>query len=188
MHVFDAMQQRRSIRKFLPREIPKDVLREIVSLSRLYPSGGNLQPVRFAIITAPEKRDAVFADLRWAMYLPEFNIAENERPTGYIVLLRDNRVKQKCDYDIGAASTMVMLGAVAQGLATCPIASFNKNNLSALLELEEHLIPELVIAIGYSAQESSVVPMVDSVKYTEDADKNILVPKWETDQVLVYSD
>lgn len=188
MYISDAMQKRRSIRKFLPKEIPGGILRDIVSLSRLYPSGGNLQPVRFAIITDSQKRDAIFADLRWAMYLPEFTIAENERPTGYIVLLRDNRVKQRCDYDIGAASTMVMLAAVAQNLATCPIANFNKNNLSALLELEEHLVPELVIAVGYPAQESRVVPMTDSVKYTEDPDKNILVPKWETDEVLVYSD
>ena len=188
MHVFEAMEQRRSIRKFLPGEIPGQFLREIVSVSRLYPSGGNLQPVRFGIITEPQMRDAVFADLRWAMYLPEFTIAENERPAGYIVLLRDDRVKQKCDYDIGAASTMVMLAAVEKGLATCPIANFQRSKLSALLQLEEFFVPELVIAVGYPAQESKVVPMQDSVKYTEDESKNILVPKWEADQILVYSD
>lgn len=188
MHVSDAMEKRRSIRKFLPKEIPAGVLWEIVSLSRLYPSGGNLQPVRFAIVTDPQKRDVLFADLRWAMYLPEFTIAESERPTGYIVLLRDERIKQKCDYDIGAASTMVMLGAVAQGLATCALASFKRDALSDLLQLEAHFVPELVIAVGYPAQESTVVPMEDSVKYTEDENKNILVPKWETNQVLIYSD
>lgn len=188
MHVSDAIKKRRSIRKFLPREIPAGTLQEIVSLARLYPSGGNLQPVRFAVVSAPATRDAVFADLRWAMYLPEFTIADNERPTGYIILIRDARVKQHCDYDIGAASTMVMLAAVAKGLATCPIANFSKNRLSALLQLEEALVPELVIAVGYPAQESRTVPMGDSVKYTEDADKNILVPKWEPEEILVYSD
>ena len=182
------MKNRRSIRKFLPREIPDGVLQEIVSLARLYPSGGNLQPVRFAIVTEPQKRDAIFADLRWAMYLPEFRIAEKERPTGYIVLFRDSRVKQNCDYDIGAASTMVMLAATAQGLATCALASFKKDALSNLLQLDEALIPELVIAVGYPAQESTVIPMEDSVKYTQDANKNILVPKWRTEEVLVYSD
>lgn len=188
MHVFDAMKLRRSIRKFLPKEIPTDTLREIVSLARLYPSGGNLQPVRFAIVTDPAKRDAIFADLHWAMYLPEFTIADDERPAGYIILLRDDRVKQRCDYDVGAASTMVMLAAVAQGLATCPIANFQRSNLSALLQLEEYLVPELVIALGYPAQESRAVPMESTVKYTEDPDKNILVPKWDTDEVLIYSD
>ncbi len=188
MNASDAITLRRSIRKFLPKEIPQGVLRQIVQLARLYPSGGNLQPLRFAIIQNPLKRDTVFSGLRWAMYLPDFTIAHHERPTGYIVLLRDNRVKQQCDYDIGAASTMIMLAATEQGLSSCPIANFPKKDMSALLQTGEYLVPELVIALGYAAQESSVVPMIDSVKYTEDANKNILVPKWETDAVLVYCD
>ena len=188
MNTSDAIIKRRSIRKFLPKEIPASVLKEIISLSRLYPSGGNLQPVRFAIVTAPGVRDSIFAVLGWAMYLPEFTIGDHERPTGYIVLLRDARVKQRCDYDIGAASTVVMLSAVEHGLATCPIANFNRNNLSALLQLEKELVPELVIAIGYPAQESRVVPMEDSVKYFEDENKTLLVPKHDTDAVIVYSD
>ncbi len=187
MQVYEALALRRSIRKFFPKEIPLNVLTNIVELSRLYPSGGNLQPVRFAIVTEKALRNAVFADLKFAMYLPDFTIEEQERPTGYIILLRDSRVKNKCDYDIGAASTYVMLAAVEQGLASCPVANFTKEKLSALLQLEEHLIPELVIALGYPAQESRTVPMTDSVRYTEAPDKTLQVPKHRLKDVLVFS-
>lgn len=188
MTIKEAMLQRRSIRKFLPKEIPYDTLKEIVELARLYPSGGNLQPLRFAILSAKKYTDALFADLRWAMYLPDYTIGESEKPTAYIVILRDETVKKKCDYDVGAASTMVMLAATDQGLASCPIGNFHAGRLSALLQLPEALKPELVIALGYPAQESRVVPMADSIRYTQDEQGNFLVPKWCAEEVLVFSD
>ena len=184
----EAMLQRRSIRKFLPKEIPLDTLKEIVELARLYPSGGNLQPLRFAILSTKEHTDALFADLRWAMYLPDYTIGQSEKPTAYIVILRDETIKKHCDYDVGAASTMVMLAATDQGLATCAIGNFHAGRLSALLQLPETIKPELVIAIGYPAQESRVVPMADSIRYTQDKQGNFLVPKWNTEDILVFSD
>lgn len=188
MQTFDAMQLRRSIRKFRPEPISGDCLQQIVEVSRLYPSGGNFQPVRFAIVSAPQLTDAIFADLRWAMYLPDFSIAPDERPTAYIILLRDASVSKKCDYDIGAASTMVMLAAADQGLGSCPIGNFTAAKVSALLNLPESLQPELVIALGYPAHESRVVPMGNSIRYTRNEAGDFLVPKWSAEEVTVFND
>ena len=186
METFEAMYRRRSIRKFRPDIIPVSCLQEIVEISRLYPSGGNSQPVRFAIITREDLRNTVFADLKWAMYLPDYTIEDNERPMAYIVLLRDDNIRKSCDYDIGAASTMVMLAAADKGLATCPIGNFSKSNLSALLNLPENLYPELVLAMGYPAQESRVVPMADTIRYSQDEKGDFLVPKWSAGEVTVF--
>ena len=188
MQTLDAMQLRRSIRKFRPEPIPAVQLKEIVEISRLYPSGGNLQPVRFAIVTSPELTDAVFSDLRWAMYLPDFTIEPDERPTAYIVLLRDTNISKKCDYDIGAASTMVMLAAADRGLGSCPIGNFTAAKLSDLLHLPDTLHPELVIALGYPAHESRVVPMKDTIRYTRDETGDFLVPKWSAEEVTAFTD
>lgn len=188
MQTFDAMLLRRSIRKFCPEPVSYACLKKIVEVSRLYPTGGNLQPVRFAIITKPELTDALFADLRWAMYLPNFTIAPDERPTAYIVLLRDASVSKKCAYDIGAASTMVMLAAADQGLGSCPIGNFTTAKLSALLNLPDTLHPELVIALGYPAHESRVAPMEDTIRYTQDEAGTFFVPKWSTEEVIAFTD
>lgn len=188
MNTIDAMLLRRSIRKFRPEPIPAACLTRILEAARLYPSGGNLQPVRFALVTTPALTDAIFADLKWAMYLPEFPIAPAERPTAYIILLRDGRISKRCDYDIGTASTMVMLAAVEQGLATCPIGNFQADKLRALLKLPENLHPELVIALGYPAQESHVVPMADTVRYAQTPDGSFLVPKRNLQDILVFDD
>ena len=186
MQTFEAMLQRRSIRRFRPEPVSIAILKEIVEVSRLYPTGGNLQPVRFAMITRKDLRDAVFTHLKWAMYLPGYAIAGSERPTAYIVLLRDNTVKKKCDYDMGAASTMVMLAPADKGIASCPIGNFSKHKLSALLKLPENLQPELVIALGYPAQESHVVPMGDTIRYAQDENGDFLVPKWSAEEVTVF--
>lgn len=186
MQTLEAMGKRRSIRKFRPEPIDIADLKDIVEVSRLYPSGGNLQPVRFAIVHAKTLTDAVFEDLKWAMYLPGYTIEENERPTAYIVLLRDETIKKKCDYDIGAASTMVMLAAADKGLASCPIGNFPAQKLRGLLELPENLYPELVIALGYPDQESRVVPMVDTVRYSQNEQGDFLIPKWSGKEVLVF--
>ena len=188
MQTLDAMQLRRSIRKFRPEPIPAVQLKEIVEISRLYPSGGNFQPVRFAIVSSPELTDALFTDLRWAMYLPDFTIEPNERPTAYIVLLRDTNISKKCDYDIGAASTMVMLAAADRGIGSCPIGNFTADKLNNLLHLPDMLNPELVIALGYPAHESRVVPMEDTIRYTKDEQGDFLVPKWSAEEVTVFTD
>lgn len=122
------------------------------------------------------------------MYLPDFSIALHERPTAYIIILRDDTVLRHCSYEVGAASTMVMMAATALGLASCAIGSFNIGTLTKLLHLEGSLTPELVIALGFPAQESHVMPMEASVEYVEDSNKNFIVPKWDIEKILVYSD
>ena len=186
MNTFEAMAERRSIRKFRPEPVSAHCLREIVEIARLYPSGGNLQPIRFAIVTDPALTAAIFADLRWAAYLPDYKIEKSERPTAYLILLRDENVRKKCDYDVGAASTMAMLAATEKGLATCPIANFHAANLAALLKLPENLQPELVLAVGYPDQESRVVSMSDTVRYSRDEAGTFLVPKWSGAEITVF--
>lgn len=188
MFTLEALTTRRSIRKFRPEPVSRELLDRIVDVARLYPSGGNQQPLRFAIITTPALSDELFADLRWAMYLPDYTIAKEERPTAYVILLRDNRIARKCDYDVGAASTMVMVAAADQGLGSCPIGNFTAAKITKLLGLDEHLHPELVIALGYPAQESRVIPMEDTIRYSQDPEGNFLVPKWNTEDILVFAE
>ena len=179
-----AMVLRRSIRKFRQDPIAPDCLRGIVEVSRLYPSGGNLQPLKFAIVTEAEKRDALFADLKWAMYLPGYAIGADERPTAYVVFLRDEAISKACVYDLGAASAILMLAATEQGIATCAIGNFSREKTVSLLSLPENLKPELVLAMGYPAQESFPVPMEDTFRYSRDENGNFLVPKRSLEEVI----
>ncbi len=50
MDVIEAIRTRRSIRAFKPDPVPKNVLRELLDVSRWAPSGGNVQPWHFAVL------------------------------------------------------------------------------------------------------------------------------------------
>jgi nitroreductase len=52
----EAMERRRSIRKFRPDPVPDDCIRELLDAARLAPSGCNAQPWRFKIVTDPAIR------------------------------------------------------------------------------------------------------------------------------------
>lgn len=53
----EAIQQRRSIRKFKSDHVPVEVISELLDAARLAPSGSNAQPWRFKIIRDRETRE-----------------------------------------------------------------------------------------------------------------------------------
>lgn len=53
----EAIEQRRSIRKFKPDAVPDDILGKLLDAARLAPSGSNAQPWRFKIIKDRETRE-----------------------------------------------------------------------------------------------------------------------------------
>ncbi len=188
MDVCTAIRSRRTIRRYKRQPVAVQVLQELVELGRLYASGANLQPIRFAIVSQEENVHQVFSQLAWAAYLPEYEVTEQQQPAAYLVLLRDDEVKHSCQFDLGAAATTVMLAAKRYGLDSCCLGSFKAEPLKALLGLSQRYQPELVIALGYADEESEAVALTDSVRYYQTKDGALRVPKHTAAAVTVYSD
>lgn len=66
MELLDALQARRSIRKFKSEPIPEALITQLIQAAQLAPSGSNIQPTRLVVI----KSDAVRAELSKATPLP----------------------------------------------------------------------------------------------------------------------
>lgn len=185
MNICDAIRQRRSIRRFLPREVPQQALQELAELARLYASGGNMQPMKLAIIQEKKHRDTVFSCLKWAMYLKDFTIREDQRPMAYLVLIGDKQIRGQYGFDLGAMATNVMLGALEFDLASCCLAIVEKDPVRKLLGLTEHQEPEVVIALGYPDQKSEIVEFTDSPAYIQKENGDLLVPKRSLSRICV---
>jgi len=54
--LLDAIFERRSVRHYKRKQVPKKVLRNILEAARLAPSATNAQPWHFIVITDQEKR------------------------------------------------------------------------------------------------------------------------------------
>lgn len=56
MELLEVIQNRRSIRKFKPDEVPEEYINQLIEAGRLAPSGTNLQPARYIVIKSEEAR------------------------------------------------------------------------------------------------------------------------------------
>ena len=56
LSVDEAVRQRRSIRRFKPDLVPKEMIYQLLEAARLAPSGSNRQPWRFLVATDSEER------------------------------------------------------------------------------------------------------------------------------------
>ena len=188
MDVKTAILNRRSIRKFEQTPIEEQKLVQLVDLARFHATGGNTQPLSYAIVSKDPMKQKVFDLLAWAAYLPDYTCTKEYQPAAYIILLRDETKTKACMYDLGAASTTIMLAAEEMGIASCTLAAFDPKKMKPVLNLDETWQPDLVIALGYAAHESRAVPYDGSIKYYQDETGNFCVPKKSLDDVLIYAD
>lgn len=188
MKVYDAIMARRTIRKFMQQSVPALALEKLVDCARVSAYGANMQPLKFKIITDTSLLDAMFGSIKWAGYLPDGAPKENERPPAYIAVLGDTTIRTNgvFETDAGAAVTSMMLAAVEEGLGTCWLGAIDRDKLQTLLQLPEHLKVVYLLAVGYPAQKSRMTEMQNGdVKYYEDENGVIHVPKRSMDEVLV---
>ena len=54
--VWEAIQKRRSIRKYAPDDVPQEMIDQMLEAARLAPSGSNRQPWRFLVVKDKELR------------------------------------------------------------------------------------------------------------------------------------
>ena len=96
MDIYELIKKRRTIRKFEQKPIEKDLLLKMTDAARVAPSGGNLQPIKYAVVNSKEMCDKMFSLVRWAAYLaPDYNPKEDERPTAYIAVYGDTSIKKQ---------------------------------------------------------------------------------------------
>jgi nitroreductase len=189
MTLFDLVEKNRSRRRFKQDiQIEIEILRELISLARLCPTGANMQPLKYILINTPEKTALVFKHLSWAGYLPNWVGPEyGERPSAYIVILGDTTIRKDFGVDPGIAAQTIMLGAVEKELGGCIIASINKKNLASDLSIPSQFEILLVLALGIPNEEVMITPVDHSrdIKYWRD-EKNIhYVPKRSLDELIV---
>lgn len=184
MKVYDAIMQRRSIRKFTQTPVSPEDLTELVACAAKAAYPANLQPLKFVIIT--ERLEQVFACTKWAGYLEDGTPKEGERPTAYIAILGDTAIKKEFQVETGAAGMTILLAAEEKGLASCWLGAINREKLSEILNLPEQLEMLDLIALGYGAQQSVAEPVKDgNIKYYMDQDGIIHVPKRTLEEIVI---
>jgi nitroreductase len=186
--LLDLVQKSRSYRRFDHSiKISHESLEELVALARCTPSSGNLQPLKYLLVSEEGASNQLFGFLRWARYLQDWTgPTETEKPTAYVVLLGDTTIGQSFQYDAGIAAQTMMLGAVEKGFGGCILTSVDRDALRGAFSIPFHLEILLVLALGKPA-ESVVLERLAaerSIKYYRTPDGVHHVPKREVEELI----
>ena len=111
MDFFDVIAARRSVRKYLPEPVGRDVLEKIVAAGVEAPSGCNMQLRQYVIVDDP----AVMEQIR------PFSGAMAGAPAAIVLLMepKGTRLGEFWVQDASAAMENMLLAAVALGYAAC---------------------------------------------------------------------
>ena len=186
----ELLKNSRSVRSFKAGEtISADVLRELVSLTRMCPAAMNLQVLKYRLVSEADECAALLGETRWASSLSIKLPPAGHEPSGFIVLCHDTTIapqKPIFSIDVGIAAQTIMLGACERGFGGCIIGSASEERLSAVLNLPAHLVPVLVLGLGVP-DETVVLTDAENgaVKYHRDENNVHYVPKRTLEELII---
>ena len=164
-------------------KVRKDQLLSLVEAARLAPSAMNQQVLRYRLVTE-EEAHLVLPHIGLGRALPELNLPlEGTEPNAFVVICT-NKEGRFVDMDLGIAAQTILLRAVEMGLNGVCIAAFDHAAMREKLNLR--LEPQLVLAIGRSAERIEVVEVSEDESTTYYRTNGThFVPKIKTEDLII---
>lgn len=149
MNTIEAINTRRSIRKFTDEPVSEAKIRTLIESGMNAPSARNTQPWHFMVIKNRETID------RMIEYCPNGSLMKGA-DTAILVLGDLNDTDEYFVIDCAAAVQNVLLAAHSVGLGTCWIGVYPREprveGLKNLFNLPDKIVPHSLIAVGYPAE------------------------------------
>ncbi|MBZ5637669.1 MAG: nitroreductase family protein [Acidobacteriia bacterium] len=149
MDVMEAIRRRRSVREYRSDPIPADVLERVTEALRLAPSACNYQPWRFVLVTEPKLRAEVAAACHEQLFVAEAPVVVVGCALPETAYKRMGERWNSADVDVAVAIDHLTLAAVAEGLGTCWIGSYDEGALRRLLGVPEEAKIVALTPLGY---------------------------------------
>ena len=188
----DLVKANRSYRGFDSSvAITRDELLDLVDHARLTPSSINSQPFKYFLAYEKEIVAKIQPATKWAGALSHLNLPrEGKCPTAFIVICLDlnlGRTVANCQKDVGIVAQTILLAATEKGLGGCMIGSYNTDEISESLNLDESIVPVLVIGLGKPDETIIIeeIPNGDSIKYYRDENDVHFVPKRKLEDIIL---
>ena len=140
----EAIKARRSIRKFQPKPVPAEVIKDILDCARMAPTARNVQPWLFGAATDPDLKKNISKLAEYGKFIKDCAVC-------FTVFCEANA---KYLLEDGCAATEnILLACSAHGIASCWVAGHKKAYVEAvrkLLNVPESYTLISMVAAGYS--------------------------------------
>ena len=146
MPIIDLILGRRSIRKYEKKEIPEEVLNQILETGRNAPSAANKQPIHFIILKDNETKKKLSTT---------FSRFLKDAP---VVIVGCANVKALLTGKWAVVDTTISLqniviGAWGLGVGSCWIGSFNEEKVKETLMIPNNWKVVALLTLGYPAEQ-----------------------------------
>lgn len=154
MDVFEAIRERRSIRKYLDLPVEWDKVGSVLEAGRLAPSSGNLQAWKFIIVRDAKKRKLLAeaaAQQYWMEQAPVHIVIVgvfNKQERFFGARGKDVYVIQDC----AMAAMQMMIAAYALGLGSCFVSAINEERVGEVILMRGGARPMGIVTLGYPAE------------------------------------
>jgi nitroreductase len=174
MDFYEIVRNRRSTRRFKEEPVPPESLSRILDAGRWAPSGGNIQPWRFVVITDKDIKGKIAevctksSSEAWRSFSKAMEgYLEKRGATPSKLYMKEipvlvavcYQVPERQSRDVALASAWVaienmLLAATAEGLASCPYTTYDSKEETALKELLQ--VPQqyhiaAILQLGYGS-------------------------------------
>ncbi len=167
MDFSELMKTRRSVRDYEDKDVPMELIREIINESITAPNAGNMQLWRFVVVNnrewvkkcADSSKNTILEGIEkdpnspmkgYAETLknPDFSVFYNAPAVVYLV---GSAKAQTLSHDCGLLAAYFMLSATSKGLGTCWVAQGRdmEPELREELGIPENYSIEAPIILGY---------------------------------------
>jgi nitroreductase len=151
--------RRRSVRWYLPKPVPVELIYKAIDAAVQAPSACNRQPFRFIVVTKPELvgkiADCPGGAAGFSQQLPAIIVV-----VGDLSAFPFERDRHLIYIDASLANMQLMLAAETLGLATCPInwpdMKVAEKRIGELIKLPAHERVVMLMAIGYADPDGGV--------------------------------
>jgi nitroreductase len=145
----EVIKKRRSVRKFEPRPVSEETIRDILDCARLAPTANNVQPWLFGAVTDLDLKSQIAHLADYGKFIKECAVC--------FAVFADSTAKYFLE-DGCAATENILLACTAYGIASCWVAGHKKayvDSVRKLLNVPEPYTLIALIAAGYSEQKPS---------------------------------
>jgi nitroreductase len=158
--LFQAIQERRSVRAFTPEAVSDAMVAAMVDAARWAPSAGNCQARDFIVVKDPRVKRALSEAALHQRFI-------ETAPVTIVVCANEGRSTPRygqrgralyCLLDAAAATQNLLLAVHALGLGGCWVGAFDDRRVGDALHLPAGLKPVALVPVGYPREKPGPPP------------------------------
>jgi len=147
MDVMTAIRERRSVREYQDKPVPKGKLISILEAARLAPSAANRQDGKFIVVQDPKRRAALMKAAGNQGYVAQ-------APVVIAAVSLNPEYVMYCGVashpvDLAIAVDHMTLKAVEEGLGSCWIGHFDQAKVKEILQIPKEYKVVALLTLGY---------------------------------------